>query len=111
MSKLFGNDFTVEYQLDKSIMVTNALSRCDKDMSMAHALSMPAYTLFDDFRKEAESLQEIASAKKLITQGKATVAWTIVDSLKLHEGHVLVPTSSALIYDSTTHVCEQIVWL
>lgn len=71
-----------------------ALSRHDKDVSMVPALSTPALALFDDFHRE--SLLEIANTKELIAQGKATTAWTIVDSLLLHEGRILVPTLSAL---------------
>jgi len=96
VSKLFGYDFSVEFQPGKSNVVADALSRRDEDAGAVHALSVPSFTLYDDFRKEAESLPEIITAKELIANGKSTAAWSIVDGLVLHNGRVFVPSSSSL---------------
>jgi len=96
VSKLFGYDFSVEFQPGRSNVVADALSRRDEDAGAVHALSVPSFTLYDDFRKEAESLPEIITAKELIANGKSTAAWSIVDGLVLHNGHVFVPSSSSL---------------
>ncbi|CAO2146507.1 unnamed protein product [Urochloa humidicola] len=96
VSKLFGYDFSVEYNPGKNNTVADALSRRDEGALSAHALSSPAFQLFDEFRREAEHLPEILTAKQMIGRGEATSAWTIVDVLVLHDGRVFAPSSSAL---------------
>jgi len=96
VSKLFGYDFTVEYNPGKNNTVVDALSRRDEDAAVACAVSSPTFLIFDEFRREAEQLPEVITAKQQIEQGEASAAWTIVDGLVLHDGRIFVPMSSAL---------------
>jgi len=96
VSKLFGYDFTVEYNPGKNNTVADALSRRDEDAVVTCAVSSPTFLLFDEFRREAEQLPEVITAKQQIEQGEASAAWTIVDGLVLHDGRIFVPMSSAL---------------
>jgi len=58
VSKLFGYMFTLIYRPGRQNAAADALSRRDEDCSPAHALaiSRPEFEIFDDFKKEAETL-------------------------------------------------------
>jgi hypothetical protein len=96
VSKLFGYDFTVEFNPGKNNMASNTLSWRDEDMQSAAHLSSPAFDLYDEFHSEAEGLPEIVELKEDIAQGTTFAAWSLVDGLLLHDGHVFVPVTSAL---------------
>src|SRR6185503_18105854 len=64
VSKLFGYDFTVEYNLGKNNTVADALSRRDEDAVVTCAVSSPTFLPFDEFRREAEHLPEVITAKQ-----------------------------------------------
>jgi hypothetical protein len=95
VSKLFGYDFTVEFNPGKNNTAADALSRRDEDMQSAAHLSSLAFDLCDEFRREAEHMPEIAKLKDEIAQGTASAAWSLVDGL-LHDGRVFVPATSAI---------------
>lgn len=61
VSKLFGYDFTVEFKPERMNAAADALSRRDEEnvKLAACAISRPDIVLFEDFRREAEGLQEI----------------------------------------------------
>lgn len=96
VSKLFGYDFSVEFNLGKNNTVVGALSQHDEEMLSAQRLSSPAFEFYDEFRWEAQSLSEIVEVKEDIVAGTTSTAWSIVDDLVLHDGRVFVSSSSAL---------------
>jgi hypothetical protein len=52
-SKLLGFDFQVEYKPSATNVVTDALShRNIEDSTLAHALSVPSFELFNELRAE-----------------------------------------------------------
>jgi hypothetical protein len=69
VSKLFGYDFIVEFNPDRTNTVADALSRCNEDQASVHLLSTPTFQLFDDFRKEAASHPNVVKLKQQIEQG------------------------------------------
>ena len=58
VSKLFGYTFSVIYRPGRQNVAADALSHRDKDSDSAQALALstPEFALFDDFRKEADTL-------------------------------------------------------
>jgi hypothetical protein len=96
VSKLFGYDFSVEFNPGKNNTAVDALSRRDEDMMSAQHLSSPAFVLYDEFRREAKHLSDVTTVKGDIVQGTSSSAWSLVDGLVLHDGRVFVPESSAL---------------
>jgi hypothetical protein len=66
VSKLFGYDFSIEFNLGKNNTATDALSHGDEDTVATRAVSSPSFFLFEDFRQEAVSLPEIVIAKERI---------------------------------------------
>lgn len=57
--------FQVEYKPGKQNSAVNALSHCDENEPgiRSHAISRPEFALFDEFRQEASSLQEVQDMK------------------------------------------------
>ncbi|CAN6198913.1 unnamed protein product [Urochloa humidicola] len=98
VSKLFGYHFQVEYKPGKQNAAADALSRRDEHEPgmRAHAISRPEFQLFDEFRREAESLPEVVAKRQEITEGTAGAAWSVVDGLVMHQGRIFIPTSSSL---------------
>jgi hypothetical protein len=96
VSKLFGYDFSVEFNPNKNNTVTDALSWRDEDTMSAQHLSSPAFALYNEFRHEAEHLSDVTKVKDDIAQGTTSSAWSLVHGLVLHDGRVFVPESSAL---------------
>jgi hypothetical protein len=96
VSKLFGYDFSVEFQPGKSNTAADALSRRDEEMGASFAMSSPTFAIYEEFWREADTLPEVLQIKEDISKGTATTAWTVVDGLVLHEGRVFVPPSSTL---------------
>jgi hypothetical protein len=94
VSKLFGYDFSVEFQPGKSNTAADALSRRDEEMGASFAMSSPTFAIYEEFRREADTLPEVLQIKEDISKGTTTAAWTVVDGLVLHEGRVFVPPSS-----------------
>jgi hypothetical protein len=105
VSKLFGYDFSVEFNPGKNNTVADALSRRDEDSVAARAMSSPAFHLFDEFRREAATLPDVTALREQIQRGEASPEWSLVDGLVLHSGRVFVPSSSALWPDilATAH--------
>jgi hypothetical protein len=81
VSKLFGYDFSVEFNPGRMNTAVDALSRCNEDQASVHLLSTPTFQLFDDFRKEAASHLNVVKLKQQIEQGMALPAWSVVDDL------------------------------
>jgi hypothetical protein len=81
VSKLFANDFSVEYLLGKINTVADALSRCDKDYAMVLALSSLTFALFDDLRREMTELMDDICLLEMIRKGKAADKWSVVNDL------------------------------
>lgn len=52
ISKLFGFDFSVEYQPSRLNAVADALSRCEPDDLHLAIISTPTFQLFADLRNE-----------------------------------------------------------
>jgi hypothetical protein len=94
VSKLFGYDFIVEFNPDRTNTVADALSRCNEDQASVLLLSTPTFQFFDDFRKEAASHPDVVKLKQQIEQGRALPTWSIVDDLVLYKGRIFVPSSS-----------------
>ena len=61
-----------------------------------HAISRPEFSLFEEFRREAELLPEIQAKKQEIADGSAGAAWSLADGFVMHRGRIFVPSSSAL---------------
>jgi hypothetical protein len=94
VSKLFGYDFTVDFNPCKTNTVADALSRRDEEAGAMHSLSSPTFELYDEFRRKADTLPDVIKVKEQLAAG--TAAWSIVDGLVLHEGRVFVSSSSVL---------------
>jgi hypothetical protein len=93
VSKLFGYDFSIEFNPGKTNTVADALSRCNEDQTSVHLLSTPTFQLFDAFCKEATSRPDIVKLKQQIEQETASPAWSVVDDLVLYKGRIFVPSS------------------
>jgi hypothetical protein len=98
VSKLFGYMFRVEYKPGRLNAAADALSRRDEDELPArvHAILRPEFTLFEEFRTEAEQLPEIIAKRQEILDSTAGAVWTIVDGFVLHRGRIYVPDSCSL---------------
>jgi len=77
----------------------DALCRRDEDSDRAHALALyaPEFAIFDDFKKEADTLQDIVDKRREIADGTASAAWSMVDGFVMHRGRVFVPSASSLL--------------
>lgn len=52
--------------------LADALSHRDEDVATVCAVSSPTFHLFDDFRREADSLPDIVTARAKISAGEVT---------------------------------------
>jgi len=70
VSKLFGYTFSVSYRPGHQNAAADALSRRDEDSDSAQALALsaPEFAIFDDFRKEADTLQDIIDKRREIAR-------------------------------------------
>jgi hypothetical protein len=59
VSMMFRYQFTVEFKPGHQNAVADALSRRDEEAPEVHALSVPNFELFNEFCREATSLQEV----------------------------------------------------
>ena len=59
-------------------------------------MSRPEFPLFDAFRREAQSLPEIAAKCQEIHDGVTDAVWSEADGFVLHQGRIFVPASSSL---------------
>jgi hypothetical protein len=59
VSKLFRYQFSVEFKPGRQNMAVDVLSHRHENDSTVHALSMPDFTLMDEFRVEAATLPEM----------------------------------------------------
>jgi len=98
VSKLFGYTFSVIYRPGRQNAAADVLSRRDEDTGHAHALALsaPEFAIFDDFRKEADSLDDITTKRQEIADGTAGAAPSMVDGFVMHRGRVFVPSASSL---------------
>jgi hypothetical protein len=81
VSKLFGYQFSVEFKPGQQNTAADALSRHDEEPAMVHALSIPNFDLFDQFRHETATVSEIVAKRQEIESGAADPAWAIVDGM------------------------------
>jgi hypothetical protein len=58
-------------------MMVDALSRCDEEAVVVHALSIPNFDLYDQFCSEAAALQEIITMRQEIKSGIARTEWSM----------------------------------
>ncbi|CAN6308396.1 unnamed protein product [Urochloa humidicola] len=98
VSKLFGYSFRVEYRPCKLNTVADALSRRDEDATAAQAfaISKPEFHLFEEFRQEATTLDDIITKRREIEDGTAGAAWTLVDGFVMYRGRIFMPETSRL---------------
>ncbi|WVZ58364.1 hypothetical protein U9M48_008643 [Paspalum notatum var. saurae] len=97
VSKLFGNDFTMEYRPGKQNMVADALSRKDQEVSLAtRALSVPSFDIFKALCQEHASNAAALEIREALASDQAPAWWTEVDGLLLFRGCAFVPDDSAL---------------
>lgn len=98
VSKLFGYTFSVIYRPGRQNAAADALSRRDEDSGSAQALALsaPEFAIFDDFCKEANTLQDIIDKRCEIADDTAGAAWSMVDGFVMHRGRVFVPFVSSL---------------
>jgi hypothetical protein len=103
VSKLFGYQFTVEFKPGPQNATVDALSRRDEEAGTVHALSIPSFDLFDQFRVEAESLPEVIAKRKAIEDGTADPGWSLVDGMVVHNGHLFIPSSATAWHQVLAH--------
>lgn len=86
----------MEYRLGRLNTVTDALSRRMEGESHLGALSAPAFTLFDDLRRELQDDAALLALWDSIV-GDRGAPWPVADDLILHGNRVYIPTSSATL--------------
>jgi hypothetical protein len=97
-SKLIGFDFQVEYKPGVSNVVADALSRRDVESTAdVLAISVSAFTIFDNLRIEFTASPEAKQLLGEVTTGTPGDRWRIIDGLVMHRGRVYVlPMSPSL---------------
>jgi hypothetical protein len=103
VSKLFGYQVTVEFKPGRQNAAANALSHRDEEAGTVHALSIPSFDLFDQFRVEAESLSEVIAKRKAIEDGTADPGWSLVDGMVVHNGRLFMPSSATTWHQVLAH--------
>jgi hypothetical protein len=63
---------------------------------MVHALSLPEFDMFDQFRRESVLLPEIVSKRVEIEVGKLDKTWSIIDDIGVHKGRIFLLATSTL---------------
>jgi hypothetical protein len=96
VSKMFGYQFSVDFKQGHQNVAADALSQWDKEALEVNALSVPNFELFDQFRREAASLQEVIAQCEEIAAGTTDKGWAIVDDIIVHDGRVFMPATSKL---------------
>jgi hypothetical protein len=86
----------VEFKPGHLNVAVDALSRSHEDTITLHALSLPEFELYDQFRREVASLLEIITKRTEIQEGTAGPDWTIIDDIILFKGRIFLPPSSNL---------------
>jgi hypothetical protein len=102
VNKLFGYQFTAEFKPGRQNVAADALSRRD-EAGTVHALSIPSFDLFDQFRREVESLPEVITKRKSIEEGTADLGWSLVDGMVVHNGRLFMPSSATTWHQVLTH--------
>jgi hypothetical protein len=103
VSKLFGCQFTVEFKPGRRNAAADALSHCEEEVGTVHALSIPSFDLFDQFRVEAESLPEVVAKRKAIEVGTADPRWSLMDGMVVHKGRLFMPSSATTWHQVLAH--------
>lgn len=98
VSKLFGYDFAVEYRLGRLNTVADALSRRGDDDVHLHALTGPAFHLFDVLCRELQE-DAILHAFRDSVVAERGAPWRLVDGLVLRGSRVFVPATSSILPD------------
>jgi hypothetical protein len=96
VSKLFRYQFSVEFKPGHQNAAADALSQRDEETPEVHALSVPNFELFDQFRREVASLQEVITKREEIAASTTEKGWAIVDGIVVHDGRVFMPVTSKL---------------
>jgi hypothetical protein len=86
----------VEFKPGRLNVAPYALSHCDEDPPMVHALSILEFDLYDQFHQEAASLLEVIAKRGDIEADTAGAEWTVVDDMVLHKGCIFMPSSSVV---------------
>jgi hypothetical protein len=71
VSKLFGYQFSVEFNPGRQNVATDALSRRDKEMSSLCALSLPTFELYDQLLQESTTPSALVTKHEQIAAGTA----------------------------------------
>jgi hypothetical protein len=85
VSKLFGFQFTVEFNPGRQNATADTLSRRGEDPAMVHAL----------FRHDVESLPDIVAKKAKLTAGSAGPELALIDGMVVHRGRMFLPAGVA----------------
>jgi hypothetical protein len=96
VSKLFGYQFMVEFKLGRQNVAADALSYRDEELTMVHAISLPEFKFFHQFRQESSTLPEIAAKRAEIEAGSADKAWRVADGIVVCISRIFLPASSKL---------------
>jgi hypothetical protein len=96
VSKLFGFQFSVEFKPGHQKVVADALSHWDEEAPAVTAISVPNFELFDQFRREGSTQQEIVAKREETAADTADKPWLIVDDIVVHDGQVFTPVTSTL---------------
>jgi hypothetical protein len=72
------------------------LSCCDEELAMVHALFVPNFDLFDQFRHEAATVLEIITKRQEIESGAVDPAWAIVDDMVAHHDRMFMPAPAPI---------------
>jgi hypothetical protein len=95
VSKLFGNQSSVEFKPGKQNAATDALYRRDEDPISVCAMSLLVFELYDQLRQESTTLPAFVNKCAQIAAGATGSYWTIVDNIILYKGCIFLPESSA----------------
>jgi hypothetical protein len=85
----------VEFKPGRQNTATDTLSRRDEEGPAVHALSIPTFDLFEQFRMEAETLPEVVNKRKAIEAGTTGPGWSLVDGMVVHGGRLFMPPSAS----------------